>query len=166
MNLWRRFPCDTDESYGIFSEWLHTPARERVDLTDFVRYSGKRPAHVLLDWSTTQAWQARADAFDDWTSQAPARRYFPISLPMMLKARKLDRLSDAQDRCETAGTINTAECIRMMELVRKMETSIVKVTQAEREAISAGDARVDTSKLTIEQQRTLSDLFALCLASP
>lgn len=167
-DLWSRFEPQGhgDAAWSAFAEYLHLGA-PRPTIDDWARSRGEiypgRSAEILR-WSVEWMWDARVDAYDEWSSQASLRKHYPASHPLILSvmrmcASELRKYEKAQTLVEGHGFLTIDQCLKMMREVRAAERDISRL-QAEQDTAKALGAVVqDFSRLSLEESRALDALL-------
>lgn len=172
--VWARFETGDDggEAYAAFQEWLHLPPDTRPDVETFARYGDERTTRSsgkyaqIRAWATAWLWEDRAAEYDQWSSQAPARRLYPICHPVMLTLARmvlaeLKKFEAAQSKAgEVPGYLTFDQCVRVFRAIASAEKEVGRLKASKEEALARGDQILDISKLTLEEQRTLESIWA------
>lgn len=159
--VWSRFEQE-DDAYAAFSEYLHL-ASPRPPILDYAR-DHKRHADILR-WALAWMWEARVTAYDEYTAQAPMRRFYPVSHPIILAllrmcVAEMKKFEEAQRLSgEAPGFFTMAECLKMMREVRAAERDIARLEKEQKEAQAEGALVHDFSRLTLEEHRMFDNLL-------
>lgn len=168
-HVWQRFPLDSDEAFAAFCEWLHLPS-PRLAVDEWARgqatkASPGRPG-LILKWYMENYWEERAAAYDHWVAQAPLRKQYPVSHPMILGVMRmclaeLKKYEAAQSRAGDApGYFSMGDCLKMMSHVLRAEKEIARLTKEQEKAKESGAVVQDFSRLSLEEARIFDTLLA------
>lgn len=161
--MWSRFESgdEGEAAWAAFSEYLHL-ATPRLSVEEFAR--SHRTPGLVLKWSMQWMWESRVDAYDEYTSQANIRKFYPVTSPLIIRVMRLCLAElqkwEAAQKDSTVGFIPFRDCLSMLREVRAAERDLARMTKEQEEAKLAGAVAHDFSKLTLEEQRLLDGLLA------
>lgn len=158
---WLRQPCDTDESYRVFLEYLQQGLDRRGrSLTRLVRHTDT-PLGMVMGWATAHAWEARALHWDNHIS------VLKLDASETTAAEMAKRHARAGRRLQGIASIETGklelQAIRHAEMPVLRPTEVLRFAEIgqmlERVALSnappEGESSGDLSALDLEDIRAM-----------
>lgn len=156
MNLWERQPSDTEESWEAFKSFRDAKPPRKL-------FRPGVPTGKTSEMYRDHNWKARVEAFDIYMDQKAveerrqivgmkAKEIAEEHMIILTRARKivsreLDKLLEASNSDDMAGTIKPSELTKLLEAVIKFDRLV------RGESTEKTDTGVDLSKLSLDELR-------------
>lgn len=161
---WLPQPCDTDESFAFFQQWLFLPAPRQIRSLR----TRQVPWERIDYWRRSHQWDLRAQAWDrhlaETRLQAVERVEEALATRHALLAKRVQRLA-GKELAKHERQSEEHDTIPI--LTPDMTLKYIRIgTTIEREAVGLpvsepkGETGIDYSKLTLDEARTLRNLVA------